>query len=200
MTVFWMVIASACLLVCLGWLAVRTAASYGLPLSPWRFSAVLPTGIALTIVVISACRGSGSPAKSIVLICAAIAAATDLQTGYVFDRVLAWSCTALVVASALSGDIAHALVGAVAGAGLLALPWLCTRGRALGLGDVKLAGVLGFGLGVPSVFSALWFAAVSGGAVAAILLVLRRANGKTEIRFAPFLALGLGYAILEGWR
>jgi leader peptidase (prepilin peptidase) / N-methyltransferase len=122
-----------------------------------------------------------------------------VQTGYVFDRVLGLNVVALAIVIVFFGDLRNAAIGALAGGGLLLLPWLATRGRGLGLGDVKLAAMLGFALGVPETFTALWFTAISGGLWAAVLLVGRRAGRRSEVRFAPFLALGLGYVSVGGW-
>ena len=83
-----------------------------------------------------------------------------------------------------------AVAGGALGIGTLALPRLCAR-DAVGSGDIKLAGVVGIGVGVHGVF------AVLGLAVAAALVVLgaqaacRRATGERQLPFAPYVALGV---------
>ena len=71
---------------------------------------------------------------------------------------------------------------------LLALHWL-TRGRGMGLGDVKLAAYLGLLVG--NLFPALFFVAAVSGAVVGLFLVLgRRAKFSQPIPFGPFLVFG----------
>ncbi len=63
----------------------------------------------------------------------------------------------------------------------------------MGMGDVKLAGVLGATsgmLGLEAVVLSLLFAFVLGGVVSLILLLLRRGNRRTRIPFGPFLLAG----------
>lgn len=65
----------------------------------------------------------------------------------------------------------------------------------LGMGDVKLAGMLGFLLG-RSVVSALVIGVLAGGVWGAILLGSRRAGLRSSIAYGQFLALGGAIAIL----
>ncbi len=79
---------------------------------------------------------------------------------------------------------------------LLALPfallWLISRGRAMGLGDAKLAWGIGWFLGFSGGVSAVVFAFWSAFFPSIILLFLprKRFTMKSEIPFAPFLILG----------
>jgi leader peptidase (prepilin peptidase) / N-methyltransferase len=64
----------------------------------------------------------------------------------------------------------------------------------VGMGDVKLAGMLGFLLGW-KVVPAIFLGAIAGGVVAAVLLV--RASGRrSTMAYAPYLALGGAVVIL----
>jgi leader peptidase (prepilin peptidase)/N-methyltransferase len=72
-------------------------------------------------------------------------------------------------------------------------------GGGLGLGDVKLAGVLGLLLGwigwgpaVVAVFAAF----VAGGVIALILLLTRRASRSSHIAFGPAMILGAWVALM----
>jgi leader peptidase (prepilin peptidase)/N-methyltransferase len=58
----------------------------------------------------------------------------------------------------------------------------------MGLGDVKLAALVGLMIGYPLVIVALLLSMIAGGLVAAILLVLKIKGRKDPIPFAPFLA------------
>ncbi len=90
------------------------------------------------------------------------------------------------VASTLPGDIVTGVVLFLFFAAL----WYFSRGRWMGFGDAKLAFSLGLFLGYPAGFFALLFAFWIGAFVGIGLLVTKQATRKTEIPFAPFLALG----------
>lgn len=121
---------------------------------------------------------------------AAIAAITDLQCGYIFDRVLFAGGAALVVVAAAGARLPAGFAGAALAAALLAIPWAISRGRGIGLGDVKLAGVLGLALGPSDAIRALWFAFVAGALVAAACIVTRRRSKSDPLPFAPLVAFG----------
>ena len=89
--------------------------------------------------------------------------------------------------------------GAAAFAGMLVIALISPRG--MGMGDVKLAAVLGMALGYlgwAEIFVG-FFLSFLAGAVGGILLILARRGGmKSEIPFGPYLALGTVLAILWG--
>ena len=86
-------------------------------------------------------------------------------------------------------------IGGVVGLGLFMLVYLLSRGH-LGMGDVKLAGLIGLMLGYPAVISALVVGIILGAAAAIVLLVSRRATRKSTMAYAPYLSLG---ALLAMW-
>jgi leader peptidase (prepilin peptidase)/N-methyltransferase len=63
-----------------------------------------------------------------------------------------------------------------------------------GMGDVKLAGMLGFLLGA-AVIPALLIGTFTGGLIGAVLLARRRSRG-TTIAYGPYLAFGAAIAVL----
>ncbi|GMA20469.1 A24 family peptidase [Arsenicicoccus piscis] len=84
------------------------------------------------------------------------------------------------------------LVGTVALAAFLTLA-LVAPGGGVGLGDVKLAGLLGIALGRLGWTEAgvgFYLAFVVGGLVAAVLLLRRRAGRSTRLAFGPALLAG----------
>ena len=89
------------------------------------------------------------------------------------------------------------IAGAAAFAFFFLAAWLYPRG--MGMGDVKLAGVLGLYLG-RAVAPAIFIALISGVLVGAIVIArLGQAKGrKTAVPFGPFLALGGLIAFLFG--
>jgi leader peptidase (prepilin peptidase)/N-methyltransferase len=75
---------------------------------------------------------------------------------------------------------------------------LITKGRGMGLGDVKLAIPLALILGFEKSWSWLFVSFVIGGIVASILLLLKRANLKTKIAFGPFMLIAFWMMLLFG--
>jgi prepilin signal peptidase PulO-like enzyme (type II secretory pathway) len=175
-------------------IAHSCARRYGTPLGPGlTLATVLATSAVLALAELTTVL---SEARGAVLACAGVCAASDLQTGYIFDRVLLAAAAAIVAAGVCSGALMHGLLGAGAFAGAVALPFAVSRGRAMGLGDVKFAGTAGLALGVAASMEALWVACVSGGAAAAFGLLTGRARCDTRVPFGPFLALGTCVALL----
>ena len=99
-------------------------------------------------------------------------------------------------------DVAMDVGAATLGASVLAVLWLVSRGRWIGLGDAKLALPLGVLLGAGSVFSLLvlsfWIGAVISLGIMFLQHVLKRGQThlrflsrpltiKSEVPFAPFL-------------
>jgi leader peptidase (prepilin peptidase)/N-methyltransferase len=68
----------------------------------------------------------------------------------------------------------------------------------MGLGDVKLAALIGLVTGFPLVFVAFFLAVVSGGLVSVALLVLGIKKRKEGIPFGPFLSTGAIITLLWG--
>jgi len=127
---------------------------------------------------------------ALALLCAAIAAITDLRDGFIYDR-LTIPAAVLLAATACTRDaLPAAIAGALACGGALLILHGVTRGRGVGLGDVKLAAVVGAGLGLPYGLIAIGAAFVAGTCVALPLLVLRRVSRRDRLPFAPFIAAG----------
>lgn len=92
----------------------------------------------------------------------------------------------------LVGDfssLSSRVIGGGLGLVIFGLIVLASRGRGMGIGDLKMAGALGFLFGWPKIVLVLGLAFVLGGFVSAILLVLKRKSLKEAIPFGPFLAL-----------
>lgn len=89
------------------------------------------------------------------------------------------------------------LTAMVSAFGLL-LIHLATRGRGMGLGDVKFALLPGLFLGWPLALVWLFVAFLTGAIVAIILILLGRAKGKDKIAFGPFLAISFYLVTLYG--
>lgn len=103
----------------------------------------------------------------------------------------------VAVAAIRPHHLVEALIAAAAAAAFLFLPSLFARG-AVGIGDVKLALLLGAALG-KGVALALFLGCLAA-SIAGVVLITRRgfAARKTALPFAPFLVLGALGAIALG--
>jgi leader peptidase (prepilin peptidase)/N-methyltransferase len=84
-------------------------------------------------------------------------------------------------------------VALVAGAAYFAFLLLMNLAGGMGMGDVKLAGVLGLGLGLISAEAAvagIVLAFLLGGVAGAVTVLARRSGARTRIPFGPFLLDG----------
>lgn len=138
---------------------------------------------------------------AVAAVCGALVAARiDARSGRIPDRVTR-PTTAIALGLAIACGIAvSAFWGALAVGGTLLLLHAITRGRGLGLGDVKLGTAIGTGLGPAIGLAALGSAFVLGGAYATLLLATRRASRRDTVPFGPFLAAGAVLAALLSWR
>ncbi|MCR6494603.1 A24 family peptidase [Cellulomonas sp. P24] len=109
----------------------------------------------------------------------------------------------LGAASAVTGDWSRLGTSVLGGVVLFALyaAMVVAYPRGMGLGDVKLAAVIGVALGWlgwgPLAVGA--FAAfLLGGGFSVTLLALRRANRKTALPFGPWMLAGAGVGIAAG--
>lgn len=91
----------------------------------------------------------------------------------------------------------QALLGGLTGFGLLLLLAILVKGG-MGMGDVKLAAVIGLFLGLNWVPMGLIFAFVLGGLVGLALILLKIVGRKDHIPFGPYLALGAAITVLYG--
>ncbi len=106
---------------------------------------------------------------------------------------------AVVLGTALdpAGEPARLIAGAAAGAFLLAAA--LARPGGMGMGDVKLAAMMGLFLGA-TVAVALLVALVSGVLVGGVIIARKgaREGRRTAVPFGPFLALGALVAVFAG--
>jgi leader peptidase (prepilin peptidase)/N-methyltransferase len=108
-----------------------------------------------------------------------------------------------VVGALLEGDPSaalRALLGGLVAFGVLLVLALISPGG-MGMGDVKLAGFIGIGLGYlgwPQVALGLFGAFVLGGVVALVLIAVRLKSRKDHLPFGPYLAAAALLTVLAG--
>ena len=116
---------------------------------------------------------------------------TDLERRVIPNAILAAGAVAALAIAAVSdpGSLGTRAIAAVAAGGFLLLVALAYP-RGMGMGDVKLAAVMGLYLG-RSVAPALVIAFAAGAFVGLALMVRRGASARKQaVPFGPFMALG----------
>jgi len=75
---------------------------------------------------------------------------------------------------------------------------LLTRGKGMGIGDIKLAFLMGLFLGWMDILVALFVAFFSGAIIGIGLILLKKKKMKSEVPFGPFLVAGTFIALFWG--
>jgi leader peptidase (prepilin peptidase)/N-methyltransferase len=166
-----------------------------------RYPLVEATSVALAVAVVLTNDGAHDLLLGLVLIALLVPIALiDLDT-----RLIPNTLTGLGAVAALAiglatdpGGVPQQLIAGAAAGGFLLLAALAQPGG-MGMGDVKLAGMLGLFLG-REVAVALLVALVAGTLVGVAVIARKgtREGRKTAIPFGPFLALGGVFALLAG--
>jgi leader peptidase (prepilin peptidase) / N-methyltransferase len=167
-----------------------------------RRSAIAAAATAGLFAAVAAVRYDETPQLVLGLALVALLvplALIDLETR-LLPNVLTLPAAVLAIALGVgldpAGQVERLIAGAAAGGFFLAAALLQPRG--MGIGDVKLAAVLGLFLG-REVAVAVVVALLSGVAVGAAIIARKGSAGrKTAIPFGPFLALGGGVGVLAG--
>lgn len=115
----------------------------------------------------------------------------DIRYLIISDKVLMSLAIATTSSKLLNGNanFSYLLISAFGLTLFFAILFLVSRGKWIGLGDVKFIFLIGFMLGYPigylAIISAIWLAAI----FSVILLVSGKATPKTEIPFGSFLSV-----------
>ncbi len=114
----------------------------------------------------------------------------DLRYRIIPNRVVYPAISITLALSLISPEVrvVTALISGTTLALLLLIPALLLK--KMGMGDVKLAFLIGLMTGFPEGIIALFGGIFLGGLVAIILVLLRLKSGKDEMPYAPFLAAG----------
>lgn len=122
----------------------------------------------------------------------------DLNYGIIPDE-FAFMGMAIAMAYHLSPAIFlnYLFSGILAGLLFLFLH-LITKRKGMGMGDAKLAVLMGLFLGFPKIVVAFYFAFLTGAGLAVILILLGKKKLKSTIPFGPFLVAGTIFALFWG--
>ena len=75
---------------------------------------------------------------------------------------------------------------------------LISRGKWMGVGDIKLAFLMGLMLSYPNIIIALFLAMIIGAIIGVGLIILGKKGLKSEVPFGPFLVIGTFIALFWG--
>ena len=125
----------------------------------------------------------------------------DLKHYLIPDKIIYPAIGLALVYGLLRSDLfagGDLLISAFGAAGCFLLIVLVSRGRWMGVGDVKLAFFMGLVLGWPNILVALFFAFFSGAIIGTGLVFAGGKSFKSEVPFGPFLVAGTLVAMLYG--
>jgi leader peptidase (prepilin peptidase)/N-methyltransferase len=174
---------------------------------PWRYPLV---ELSMAVLLVGAWLAFG-PTPEFVIAAALLAAlvaitAIDLRHQIIPDAISLPGVLAGAVANVASGRLAwtDVALGIVLGAGiffaiLVAGSWYAGQ-EAMGLGDVKLAAMLGAFLGWKVLLFSAFLSSLIGGILAAAMVVTGSLGRRDPIPFGPFLAAGGAAGLFWGER
>ena len=131
----------------------------------------------------------------------------------VFNLLLVYALTAIFVSDLLYYTIPDEIVWPMIGLSFLISPnllpglgaagfflslVLLTHSRGMGIGDVKLAGLMGLALGWPKISVAILLAFLTGATLGVILVLMGKKKLSSQIPFGPFLTAAAFVSLLWG--
>lgn len=144
---------------------------------------------------------SGAPAFAIfwVIVFEALLVMTliDIRLGIIPDE-LSIFLAILGIGLAIYSEPTSRLIGALVAGGFFGFLILVTKGRGMGMGDLKLAIPLGLLFGWPAIALVLMFAFLTGAVVGLISIAVHKKTMKGTIPFGPFLAIGAAIVFFWG--
>jgi prepilin signal peptidase PulO-like enzyme (type II secretory pathway) len=106
-----------------------------------------------------------------------------------FSTVILIGCGLILIWASHASPLQFLLSALISGGFLLILN-LITKGKGMGMGDVKLALFMGLFLGYPKIIVAFYVAFIVGAIYGLVLMILKKAKKKSQVPFGPFLILG----------
>jgi len=175
-------------------LTARAEAAAG---SPATRSALVVACVCATLVCATALSRPAPTRLACAAACGAlvVAAFADARSGYLFDAVTLPTALVTATLATLGGGAHDAALGVLLLVGGFGSLVALSRGRLMGLGDVKAMYAIGAAFGPYEALVAVFGACACGVATAAIAGRLRRGS---EVRFGPHLAAGSVFALVAG--
>lgn len=121
----------------------------------------------------------------------------DIHLGIIPDELCIF-LGVLGIVLAIYSDPVSRLIGALVAGAFFAFLILITKGKGMGMGDLKLVIPLGLFFGWPSITLVLMFAFLTGAVVGLLEIAFHKNSMKGTIPFGPFLALGSAIVFFWG--
>ena len=131
----------------------------------------------------------------------------DLEFQIIPDRIsLPWIAIGIIAGATVLPDPflraeplgwVNSLIGTVTGLGLFLVIVIASRGG-MGMGDVKMMGMVGAVLGWKAVLLTAFAGSVTGALAGGAIVIFKGGGRKTKVPFGPFLALGTLISLLVG--
>lgn len=123
----------------------------------------------------------------------------DLKHYIIPDKVLFPALLVVFIYKIIAAAFSVSLILSALGAAFFFLTLLVlTRGKGMGMGDVKYGLLMGLFLGYPLIVVGLYIAFLTGSLISVILLLLGKKKFGQHIPFGPFLVLGTVTAFFWG--
>jgi prepilin signal peptidase PulO-like enzyme (type II secretory pathway) len=166
--------------------------AFGTAATPWLALACTPCIGALALALRPLPEAAACGTACIAL---ALAADADARTGYLFDAITLPTAILVLAIAIASGSGVTAAIGCSMLCIVFGVVVVASRGRAMGMGDVKAMASIGAAFGPAEAMLAIAAACTSGIIEASVRGRLRR---HAEIRFGPHLAVGATFALVAG--
>jgi len=126
----------------------------------------------------------------------------DLKHFIIPDKIIYPAIVVVLIYNALQSPalLMRSGLAAILAASFFLIIVLVSRGRWMGLGDVKLAFLMGLFLSFPNILIALFFAFLIGAIIGVGLILAKRKTLRSEVPFGPFLVTGTFFALFWGER
>jgi len=158
----------------------------------WREIAI---GLGVAVLAVSVRPAPTAAACGVACIALVVASGADARTGLLLDAVT-FPAAVLVASLAIAhGNERDAAWGVAFLVGVFGTIVVASRGRYMGLGDVKAMYAIGAAFGPFESLVVIFVACASGIVAASLRGALARG---AEIRFAPHLAIGSVFALVAG--
>jgi prepilin signal peptidase PulO-like enzyme (type II secretory pathway) len=139
-------------------------------------------------------------AAALACIALVVGAFADARTGYLFDGITFPAAIVTATIAVATGYASQAIAGVALLVGVFGAVAAFSRGRAIGLGDVKAMYAIGAAFGPAKAIFIVFVASLSGLAAAALSHRIARVTHpiRREIPFGPHLAIGSSLALIAG--
>ena len=136
----------------------------------------------------------------VITTCLILVFVIDLKHFIVPDRFIIPGIFLAFLASYLILDftLVSLSLGILISGGFFLILVLISKGKAMGMGDVKLGILAGLIIGFPQIILTLFLAFVFGGIISGILLATKKKKGKDLIPFAPFFVTAILLTVFFG--